>query len=87
MGITPTILKVRKKVAFFAQDIPPTDGRKHLKAVGKHYNLELGEVRNEVADFFFEMEKQLRANEDKKAAGRIALFNIFEIDLKRTFGP
>lgn len=59
------IFELGEPVAFFTNMIPATDGKKLVETLTRKHNLMTEEVRTSVAEFSYEMEKQLRENEDK----------------------
>lgn len=63
------IFELGESVAFFANMIPATDGRELVETLARKHNLMMEEVRTSVAEFSYEMEKQLRANENKGGWG------------------
>lgn len=59
------MLELGQEIAFFAQILKPTDADEFIQEVGKFYDRDVCEIRDELGWFVEKMEAQLRANEHK----------------------
>lgn len=59
------IFELGESVAFFANMIPATDFMELVDTLARKHKLMAEKIRTSVAEFSYEMEKQLSANEDK----------------------